>query len=132
LSFHTVVVIGAGPIGLLAAIEARQNFVKKVIVVEKRSSYTRTNVPTLQTEIRNEFKKLGVLKTMSNSAQVPFSQIEEALKEKAVNLGVKFELGYTVQSVVGLKKNKHGRYKSIHVTLKEWDEQQDQRPVWWI
>ena len=123
MSFHHVVVLGAGPIGLLTAIEARQNFVKNVTVVEKRTAYTRTNVPVLQTEIYKQFKSLGVLKELGSTGQAPFSQIEEALKEKALSLGVKFELGYVVQSVIGMKKNKYGRFKSIHITVKPWDEQ---------
>ena len=123
MSFHSVVVLGAGPIGLLAAIEARQNFVKSVTVVEKRTAYTRNNVPTLQPEIYKKFENLKVLKDLGSTGQAPFSRIEQELKEKAASLGVKFELGYVVQSLVGLKKNKHGRFKSIQLNLKQWDEQ---------
>ncbi len=125
MSFHRVVVLGAGPIGLLAAIEAREKFGKKVsvTVVEKRTGYTRTNVPALAVEIRNEFKRLQILPELGFSGQVPFSKIEEALKARAVSAGVKFELGYTVETLVGASKNKYGRYKSMQLTLKKFDSQ---------
>jgi 2-polyprenyl-6-methoxyphenol hydroxylase-like FAD-dependent oxidoreductase len=44
MSFKKAVVLGAAPLGLMAAIEARQNFVRDVTLVEKRGGYTRCRI----------------------------------------------------------------------------------------
>lgn len=124
MSFKSVVVIGAGPVGLLCAIEARQKFVKDVTVIDKRSGYSRTNVPLLDNSIRKHFVKLGVNTSMgltTDSAQTSFSKIEEALAEKARQLGVKFLTPYMVEGAMGNGEAKGGRYKSANLIVVECD-----------
>jgi 2-polyprenyl-6-methoxyphenol hydroxylase-like FAD-dependent oxidoreductase len=135
MSFKRVVILGAGPVGLLCAIEARMNFVKDVTLVEKRSDYSRTNVPVLDPDIRNHFKKLGVTKQMEigkdwaqpGKDAAAFSKIEKALLDKATSLGVQIERPYVVSGAIGAGMNKHGRYKSVALFLAEWDNKNKQK-----
>lgn len=128
MSFKKVVVVGAGPLGLMAAIEAQQNFVSDVTLIEKRIGYTRLNVPTLDPKITQHFQKINVADTIwkpgvsNHGDSVGFSKIEEALFAKATGAGVKVERGWTVEGLLGRDKNKRGRYKTIVLTLRRWDE----------
>jgi 2-polyprenyl-6-methoxyphenol hydroxylase-like FAD-dependent oxidoreductase len=126
MSYKSVVVIGAGPIGLMAAIEARQNFVKNVTLIEKRRSYTRTNVPYLATPIVKHLEHIGVSKDIwgdrKTTDSVELSQMEEGLFRQAKALGIKIERGYVAEGLMGRDKNRHGRYKSIAITIREWDD----------
>jgi 2-polyprenyl-6-methoxyphenol hydroxylase-like FAD-dependent oxidoreductase len=126
MSFKRVVVLGGGPVGLLCAIEARQNFVKDVVVVEKRSGYSRTNVPVLDQDLRNHMKQLGVHTQMGLGAKAmgatSFSRIESALLDRARAVGVEMLRPYVVAGVTGTELKKHGRYKSMLLTVREWDD----------
>lgn len=134
MSFHSAVVLGAGPIGLFAAIDARQNFVKDVTLVEKRSEYTRTNVPQLQPEIVKHIQDVGIAdnlwKDSEAGSSIAFSKIEKELLKKALAIGVKMERGFTVQGLIGRNKNKFGRYKSITLILKEWNDRSKSSPMY--
>ncbi len=86
MSYKKVVVVGAGPIGLMAAIEARQNFVKDVTVIEKRSKYTRNNVPFVATPVIKHLQKVGVASQVfpkPTEALAPLSRMEDALYKMA-------------------------------------------------
>jgi len=128
MSFKKVAILGAGPLGLMAAIEAQQNFVSDVTLIEKRSGYTRLNVPTLDNKITSHLKKIDVAPSVWKPGvskpgdSISFSRIEEGLFEKATSLGVKVERGWTVEGLIGRDKNKYGRYKSIALTLRKWDD----------
>ena len=125
MSFKTVVVVGGGPVGLLCAIDAR-NFFGTVVVVEKRSGYSRLNSPVLDQDIRNHFKTLGIHEDagLGKNAQgaASFSRIEGALEKKACSVGVTMLRPYTVATAVGSGKAKGGRYKSAVLTIQEWDD----------
>jgi 2-polyprenyl-6-methoxyphenol hydroxylase-like FAD-dependent oxidoreductase len=126
MSFKRVVILGGGPVGLLCAIEARQNFVKNVTIVEKRSGYSRTNVPVLDNDIRRHMKSLGVHTQMGLGKDAmdstSFSKIETALLDQAQRIGVKIVRPYVVSNITGLEELKNGRYKSMLVTIHEWDD----------
>lgn len=133
MSFKSVVILGGGPIGLMCAIEARQHFVNDVTIVEKRPTFTRTNVPQLQNEIvKHLTKDLGLKdKLWPNTFagdSVPFSQLEEALWSKAENVGVAMLRPFVVESVEGKDKKKDGFYKSMRLRLKQWDSKEKHSP----
>ena len=52
---------------------------------------------------------------------VPFAKLEEALWEKAENKGVEMLRGYVVEGLFGQQKKPDGMYKSMALTLREWD-----------
>jgi 2-polyprenyl-6-methoxyphenol hydroxylase-like FAD-dependent oxidoreductase len=58
---RAAVVIGAGPAGLMAALTIRQEGYDSVIVLEKRSHFTRMNVVNLHPESLCVFMRLGLL-----------------------------------------------------------------------
>lgn len=132
MSFKSVVVLGGGPIGLMCAIEAKQNFVKKVTIVEKRQAYTRTNVPQLQNEIVKHLKDLGLKDTLWAGRQagdsVAFFRIEKALWDKAQQIGVRMERGYVIEGLIGRDPRPDGFYKSMTLVLKEWDDKAKASP----
>jgi hypothetical protein len=127
LSFKTTVVLGAGPLGLMAAIEARQNFVRDVTLVEKRGGYTRNNVPVLDQKMIRHLQEINVARSIWTSGEpgdsIAFSRIEEGLLSKALSVGVKVERGWMAEGLIGRNKNKYGRYKSVALTLRQWDAQ---------
>jgi 2-polyprenyl-6-methoxyphenol hydroxylase-like FAD-dependent oxidoreductase len=51
VTFQHVVILGGGPVGLLCANEAKRYF-PYVTIVEKRSTYSRTNLPVVDPELR--------------------------------------------------------------------------------
>jgi 2-polyprenyl-6-methoxyphenol hydroxylase-like FAD-dependent oxidoreductase len=128
MSYKSVVVLGGGPIGLMCAIEAMQIFSKRVTIVEKRMSYSRTNVPQLQSPIVHHLESLGVSDKLWSGRElgspVPFAQIEEVLWSKAESMGVTMLRGFIVESVTGQQKKKDGFYKSMLLSLKEWDSEE--------
>ncbi len=132
MSFKSVVVLGGGPIGLICAIEAKQNFVKKVTIVEKRQAYTRTNVPQLQNELVKHLKELGLKDKLWAGRQagdsVAFAKIEEALWDKAQRAGVQMERGYVIEGLIGKDPKPDGFYKSMTLILKEWDDKAKASP----
>jgi 2-polyprenyl-6-methoxyphenol hydroxylase-like FAD-dependent oxidoreductase len=58
MPFNRVAVIGGGPIGLMCAIEAKQQGFREVYLIEKRPEYTRMNVPQLWPDVRKHLKKV--------------------------------------------------------------------------
>jgi hypothetical protein len=124
LSIKSVVILGGGPIGLMCAIEAKKHF-KSATIVEKRTGYARTNVPVLQDDIKQHLKNLKLqakLGSQNDSVPtVPFAKLEEALWEKAENKGVEMLRGYVVEGLFGQQKKPDGMYKSMALTLREWD-----------
>jgi len=58
---RAAVVIGAGPAGLMAGLTIRHEGYARVIVLEKRSHFTRMNVVNLHPESLCVFKRLGLL-----------------------------------------------------------------------
>lgn len=126
MAYKRVVILGGGPVGLLCAIEAKQHF-KSVSVVEKRSKYSRTNVPALDDDVRKHFKGLGLHQKMglgpSALGSAPFKQIEGTLLDHASSRGIELLRPFVVASVSGGSENKFGRYKSILLTLRQWDDQ---------
>ncbi len=127
MAFKRVVILGGGPVGLLCAIEARQHF-KSVSVVEKRSTYSRTNVPVVDNDLRLHFKTLGVHQKMglgesAMQGDPPFKRIEGTLFDHASSRGIEMLRPFVVTSVSGGSENKFGRYKSILLTLRQWDDQ---------
>lgn len=128
MSFKSIVILGGGPIGLMCAIEAKQLF-KNVTIVEKRSGgYTRTNVPQLQNPIVKHLNEIGVGQQLWQGAapgdSVAFSRIEDALWAKAQGMGVVMERGYFLEGIIGAgaKKASDGRYKSMNLTIRQWDD----------
>lgn len=126
MSFKKVVILGGGPVGLLCAIEARQNFARDVTVVEKRSGYSRSNVPVLDTDIIRHLKKLDVQEKAGLGkdalASTSFSSIEKALQEKAEGMGIRVLRPYVTSSITGCSMMKHGRYKNMAMFLAKWDD----------
>jgi len=60
-SGKTAVIIGAGPGGLMAALTIKEAGYENVIVLEKRTSFTRNNIVNLHPEARHIFKRLNIL-----------------------------------------------------------------------
>ncbi len=120
-----VVILGGGPIGLLCAIEAKRCF-EKVVIIEKRGGYSRTNVPSLNNALINHLKTIEVADTLwptgQAGASVAFSKLEEALWRKAQSMGVVMERGFTITNIVGDTKMGNGRFKRIRLTLAPWDD----------
>ena len=131
MPFRRVVVLGGGPIGLLCAIEAKRCF-DYVTIIEKRSGYTRTNVPSLSNPLIKHLKTIGVAETLwppsmpgqtsISTDAVPFAKIEEALWKKAQSIGVTMQRGFTLSEILGDKKMDNGRYKRVKLRLAPWDE----------
>ena len=128
MSFKNIVVLGGGPIGLMCAIEAKRHF-KSVTIVEKRSGgYTRTNVPNLQSPIVKHLNTIGVGQQLWQGGRsgdaVAFSRIEDALWAKAQGMGIGMERGYFLEGLMGsgTKKASDGRYKSMNLTIRQWDD----------
>jgi 2-polyprenyl-6-methoxyphenol hydroxylase-like FAD-dependent oxidoreductase len=132
MTFQHVVILGGGPVGLLCAIEAKRYF-PYVTIIEKRSTYSRTNVPVVDPELRKHFKKLDVHEKMGfgesgQEGAAPFRQIEETLLKLARIRRVQIRRPFVVSSLSGGPKFKHGRYKEILMTIQEWDDKL-KRPV---
>ncbi|WP_213807226.1 hypothetical protein [Granulicella sp. dw_53] len=126
MSFKKVVVLGAGPLGLMAAIDARQHFVRNVTLVEKRGAYTRPNVPVLDKSTITHLQSIKATPSSWRSGKagdpIAFSKIEDALLTRAKALGIKLERGWIAERISGRDKNDHGRYKSMTLTLRACDE----------
>lgn len=131
MPFNRVVILGGGPIGLLCAIEAKRCF-ENVVIIEKRSGYTRTNVPSLNNALVGHLEKIGVAEALwpksppglppTTGNPIAFSKIEEALWQKAQGIGVTMERGFTISALLGETKMANGRFKRIRITLAPWDE----------
>jgi cation diffusion facilitator CzcD-associated flavoprotein CzcO len=126
MPFTQVVILGGGPIGLLCAIEAKKYF-RKVLIVEKRSEYSRNNVPALNPPLIKHLKEIGVDKDLwptgeAGSTSLSFARFEEVLWQKAKANGVSMERGYVVSALDGVGRMPNGSYKQIVLTLSEWDE----------
>ena len=124
MAIKWVVVLGGGPIGLMSAIEASKYF-KEVFIIEKRTEYTRSNVPVLQDAVKQHLKDLKLEKQLgwkeNNEPSLAFSQIEEALWDKAQSKGVKMKRGFVVTDVVGSDKKPNGMFKTMTLTICPWD-----------
>jgi 2-polyprenyl-6-methoxyphenol hydroxylase-like FAD-dependent oxidoreductase len=54
MPIKNICIMGGGPIGLFSAVDAKQQFEKaQVTVIEKRTDYTRLNIPSLENPIRS-------------------------------------------------------------------------------
>ena len=125
MSYKNVVIMGGGPIGLMAALEAKQYF-KNVLIVEKRTDYTRSNVPVLQDDLKKYLsddlkvgKRLGW--NEKNKPTVPFYKLEESLWDQARSKGVKRLSGYVIETLTGVDKKPNGVFKKMTITMKPWD-----------
>lgn len=94
MRFDCACVIGAGPIGLAAALRLRPLFTR-VIIVERRSGYTRLNVPSAGPAFRGlvqDVAKAGKGPapgwSSATAEAVPLSKIEEDLYALARRRGV--------------------------------------------
>jgi 2-polyprenyl-6-methoxyphenol hydroxylase-like FAD-dependent oxidoreductase len=81
------VILGGGPIGLLCAIEAKKYF-REVVIVEKRSGYSRNNVSYLPDELIKHLKEIGGDKDLwptgpAVSSSLSFKRLEDCLWGKA-------------------------------------------------
>lgn len=56
-----IVIIGAGPTGLMSAIRLHREGHKNIVLIEKRSHFTRLNIVNLHREILTLFKELCIL-----------------------------------------------------------------------
>jgi 2-polyprenyl-6-methoxyphenol hydroxylase-like FAD-dependent oxidoreductase len=61
MGIQRVVILGGGPVGLLCAIEARQQGFGEVTIIEKRGEYTRLNVPQLTPGLMGHLEGLQAL-----------------------------------------------------------------------
>jgi len=127
MPFTRVVILGGGPIGLLCAIEAKKYF-RNVFIVEKRTGYSRVNVPALNTPLIKHLKEIGVDKELwptgaAGSESLSFQRLEEALWKKAKADGVLMQRGYVVSALTGIQPMLNGLYQEIHLELSEWDEE---------
>ena len=121
----TVAVIGGGPTGLLAAIEAARQGATRVTVYEGRSEpYSRRNVPTLNETTMAKLAEVGVYDELfgwrvvgrapgyvakDGTGQVPILFLEEALTRRAVDLGIRIFRGSKPRSVEASRKSKGSR-----------------------
>ena len=126
MAFKRVVILGGGPIGLLCAIEAKKYF-RNVFIVEKRSGYSRTNVPSLNPPLLKHLKEIGVDKDLwptgsAGSTSLSFQRLEEALWGKAKADGALMERGYVVSALTGKQQMRNGSYKEIQLEFSKWDE----------
>lgn len=93
-----VVVIGAGPAGLVSALEANQAGAT-VSVIEKRAQYTRKQHIILDEPSLNTLKRLDIdcpelsLFQPAKVGIVPINKLEEALKKKAILQGISILAG---------------------------------------
>lgn len=126
MSFKNIVLLGGGPVGLMAAIDARRWFTH-VTIVEKRSAYSRTNVPVLQDDVRKHLNRIGVsqtagLGTDDKKETVSLSKLEEALWEKAERAGVEMLRSFVATDVAGRDRKPDHTFRSMVLTLSEWDD----------
>jgi 2-polyprenyl-6-methoxyphenol hydroxylase-like FAD-dependent oxidoreductase len=121
----TVAVIGGGPTGLLAAIEAMRQGATRVTVYEGRSEpYSRRNVPTLNQATMAKLAEVGVSDELfgwrvvgrspgylasDGSGQVPLLHLEEALTRRAVDLGIRIIRGSKPRSIRGDERSTGSR-----------------------
>jgi len=128
MPFTRVVILGGGPIGLLCAIEAKKYF-REVFIIEKRSGYSRTNVPALNQPLIKHLTDIGVDKDLwptgpAGSTALSFQRLEEVLWKKAQADGVVMERGYVVSTLTGVQPMLNGLYQEIHLQLSKWDDKE--------
>ena len=130
MPIKNICIMGGGPIRLFSAIEAKQQFQKaKVTVIEKRLDYTRLNIPSLENPIRRHLKSLDLIQQTikdQTSGFAPLSTMEEALYEKADDVGVKLKRGYVITGITGSGKLSNDRYKTMRLNIAEWDNAKKQ------
>ena len=90
MAYKRVVVLGGGPIGLLCAIEAKQQGFREVYLIEKRPEYTRPNVPQLYKKVLKHIDRLvpGEIQfERKNMGNLPFEQNRVAATSKSHKFG---------------------------------------------
>jgi 2-polyprenyl-6-methoxyphenol hydroxylase-like FAD-dependent oxidoreductase len=94
-----VLVMGAGPAGLAAAIEARLAGANVSVVDSRSGAYSRENVLQLTTETLGRLHRLGVYEELfeaddapgalhGTEGHLPIVALEQALRQRALDLGV--------------------------------------------
>jgi 2-polyprenyl-6-methoxyphenol hydroxylase-like FAD-dependent oxidoreductase len=105
-----VAVVGGGPVGLLAAVEARMAGAAKVHVYEGRTDpYSRMNVIGLNDQAIQRFRSAGIYDLIwpkGRGGAASTKTIEEALEARALALGIKLERGKSLENVT---KDEQGR-----------------------
>jgi len=103
-SDQQALVIGAGPVGIRAAIEMTL-LGNRVIVVEKRESFSRNNVLHLWPFLLTDLKQLGAKKFYGRFCSgalnhVSIRQLQLILMKTALLIGVQFEIGRAFDALI--------------------------------
>lgn len=125
MGIQRVVILGGGPVGLLCAIEARQQGFGEVTIIEKRGEYTRLNVPQLTPGLIGHLRNVDdekKIKLKGETGEVPFKEIEPALLGKATSMGVKLMRPCVVRALAPIGKIENGRCRAISMMVVEWDQ----------
>ncbi len=100
-------VVGAGPVGLLAALESRMQGADVVLFEARGDEYSRRQVLALDKSTEQKLTKFGVKYDLLESGAkgqgnlVAVKYIEKALRERALELGIEIRTDWTL---VGAKK----------------------------
>ena len=94
-------VVGGGPVGLMAALEARLGGAEVILFEGRTDEYTRRQVLVLDESTTQKFIKFGIKGELLTDAsrkgspgQVAVKYIEKALRDRAVELGIEIRTGW--------------------------------------
>lgn len=109
------IVLGAGPVGMMAAIEAFMAGANVHVYEMRRSGPSRANVLTLDQDTLAKLRRLGVYSALygpdhtkgdtgvSNGVSVQY--LEDMLRARATQLGIKITYGYELETITAPDKD---------------------------
>jgi Domain of unknown function (DUF4157)/FAD binding domain len=109
-----VAVAGGGPIGLMAAIEARLQGAQVTVFEGREQQYSRRQVLKLEDLTIQKLRKFGVYEELFGKqapkgneeiSAIAVKYVEKALKRRALELGIKIETGFYLTNAQMSKKS---------------------------
>ncbi len=94
-------VAGGGPVGLMAALEARMGGAEVILFEGRTDEYTRRQVLALDESTKQKFLKFGIKRELlddpsrkGSPTNVAVKYIEKALRDRALELGIEIRTGW--------------------------------------